>query len=227
MRADDDASLAYILHRRAYRENSLILDVLSRDQGLVSLVARKRSGRKAASPIAYEAFRRLRLRWRGRGELKTLTGLEQAGNLDLGRERLLFGLYINELMMRLLPRGEAEPAVFEAYEQALLGWSAGAPAWAVATRFEIALLQALGYGLEPDAGMEHMGMAAGQAPRGRIPPLSAAAARVAEQILEGEEAPLAGPVLAELRQLLDALFYHYLAGRRLRTRALLPSSLTC
>lgn len=224
MRADDDASLAYILHRRAYRENSLILDVLSRDQGLVSLVARKRSGRKATSPIAYEAFRRLRLRWRGRGELKTLTGLEQAGNLDLGRERLLFGLYVNELMMRLLPRGEAEPAVFEAYEQALLGWSAGAPAWAVATRFEIALLQALGYGLEPDHALSQ---AAGPASARRIPPLSPAARDAAERIMEGEEAPLAGPVLAELRQLLDALFYHYLAGRRLRTRALLPSSLTC
>lgn len=224
MRADDDASLAYILHRRAYRENSLILDVLSRDQGLVSLVARKRSGRKAASPIAYEAFRRLRLRWRGRGELKTLTGLEQAGTLALGRERLLFGLYVNELLMRLLPRGEAEPAVFEAYEQALLGWSAGAPSWVVTTHFEIALLQALGYGLEPDHASS---LAAGPAPGVRIPPLSPAARDVTGRIMEGEVVPLAGPVLAELRQLLDALFYHYLAGRRLRTRALLPSLLTC
>ncbi|HDP89989.1 MAG TPA: DNA repair protein RecO [Thioalkalivibrio sp.] len=220
MRATDEASIGYILHRRPYRENSLILDVLTREHGRVSLVARKRGGRKAASPIAYEAFRRLRLSWRGRGELKTLTGFEQAGTLALGRDRLLFGLYVNELLMRLLPRSEAEPGVFEAYERALMQWSAGAPAWEVTTRFEIALLQALGYGLEPDAALQHE-TPDSPARRVRIPSLSAATrAAVAADTLGDAR------VLAELRALLDALFYHYLAGRRLRTRALLPSSFT-
>ena len=213
----DEGSIGYILHRRPYRENSLILDVLTRDHGRISVVARKRSGRKAASPIAYEVFRRLRLRWRGRGELKTLTGLEQASAVGLSRDRLLFGLYFNELLLRLLPRGEEEAAIFEHYEQALVQLGSGAAPWPVTTRFELSILLSLGYGLDPDPS-HHQQEETATRNRPRVPTLSAAS------IAALEEGRLDSPqVLAELRDLLDALFYHYLGGRRIRARSLLPS----
>jgi len=216
----DEGSVGYILHRRPYRENSLILDVVTRDHGRIALVARKRSGRKAASPIAYEAFRRLRLRWRGRGELKTMTGVEQAGAVSLSRDRLLFGLYFNELLLRLLPRAEEEAEVFEHYERALLQLGAGDDAWQVSTRFELSLLLSLGYGLDPEQAHAGSEFVTGGGPV-RVPTLSPAT------VAALEAGALEDPrVLDELRDLLDALFYHYLGGRRLRARALLPSPFT-
>lgn len=213
----DEGAIGYILHRRPYRENSLILDVITREHGRVSLVARKRSGRKAASPIAYEAFRRLRLRWRGRSELKTLTGVEQAAALNLSRDRLLFGLYFNELLLRLLPRDEEEASVFEHYELALSQLGGGADPWPVTTRFELSVLLSLGYGLDPDHSHHAQADPASRNPV-RVPTLSSATIKALE------EGQLDSPqVLTELRDLLDALFYHYLGGRRIRARALLPS----
>ncbi len=216
----DEGSIGYILHRRPYRENSLILDVVTRDHGRIALVARKRSGRKAASPIAYEAFRRLRLRWRGRGELKTLTGVEPAGAVSLSRAQLLFGLYFNELLLRLLPRGEEEADIVEHYERALVQLGAGSDPWQVSTRFELSLLLSLGYGLDAEQGHPGGESAAGRL-QVRVPTLSPAT------VAALEAGHLEDPrVLAELRDLLDALFYHYLGGRRIRARALLPSPFT-
>lgn len=214
---DEEGSIGYILHRRPYRENSLILELFTREHGRMSLVARKRSGRKAASPIAYEAFRRLRLRWRGRGELKTLTGLEQAGSMTLSRDRLLFGVYLNELLLRLLPRGEEEAPLFDAYEQALRDLAGGADAWCTTMHFELELVQALGYGLDPEHLEQEFASGEGRI-RQRVPALSDRTWRALERgdVREPGVAP-------ELRELLDVLFYHYAGGRRLRARALLPS----
>ena len=216
----ETTSLGYVLHRRPYRENSLILEVFSEEQGRLSLVARKRSGSKAASPIAYESFRRLRLQWRGRGDLKTLTRLEQAGRYALGRSQMAFGMYVNELLVRLVPRFEHSMSLFTAYEGLLAQLAAGEPQWQAVTRFEVELLMEMGYGLDADEGAHpHLlesGLGHGVSAR-----LTAAASRALET---GDYSDPQG--LQDLRGFLDALFQHYAGGRRLHARALLPA-LTC
>ena len=66
----------FILQQRKYRETSLIMDVLTRDYGRVSLLAK--GVRKAKSKTAglLQPFIPLTLSYFGRTELKTLTDVE-------------------------------------------------------------------------------------------------------------------------------------------------------
>ena len=98
-----DQQPAYVLHRRAYRETSLLLDLLTRDHGRVAVVARAaRSGTRAWGAFC-QPFQSLLVSWTGRSELKSLTAAERAGDATaiLG-ERLYSALYVNELLVRLL-----------------------------------------------------------------------------------------------------------------------------
>jgi len=63
------------------------------------------------------------------------------------------GFYLNELLLRLLPRDDPHEALFDVYGDALAGLAAGSPHAAVLRSFEKRLLAELGYAplLERDA----------------------------------------------------------------------------
>lgn len=148
-----EGQAAFVLHARAWRETSLLLDVLSRDHGRVGLVARGvRSARSRTPRPLLQPFAPLQLGWSGRGELATLNSAEAAGTaLPLGGEALLCALYLNELVVRLVPRNDPHPQLFAAYLETLARLAHGdAPAWTL-RRFERDLLGHLGYGLLLDA----------------------------------------------------------------------------
>ncbi len=139
---------AYLLHRRPYRETSLLLEVFTRNEGRKGLVARGARRGKSPRNATLQAFQALLLCWSGRGELGTLTNLECSGQpMRLSGKPLLSGFYLNELLMRLLHRHEPHPGLFDAYHQALSGLHQGLPAEPVLRLFETRLLGALGYGL--------------------------------------------------------------------------------
>ena len=101
---------AFVLHTRRYRENSLLVEALTREHGRVGLVARVGSGRRRPAKEALQAFRPLLVLWQGRGELQSLTHWEATDSWPpLHGERLLSGLYLNELVIRLTGRGEGDP----------------------------------------------------------------------------------------------------------------------
>ncbi|AOX99086.1 DNA repair protein RecO [Jeongeupia sp. USM3] len=145
-----DAQPAFILHQYAYRETSRLLDVFSRDHGRTMIVARgvQRPGSQLRGSLL--AFQPLLLAWFGAGEVKTLHAAEWQGGLpQLTGLPLLCGFYLNELLMKLLPREDAYPALFGAYFDAIrqLG-RAGSERTAVEPvlrGFELTLLRALGY----------------------------------------------------------------------------------
>lgn len=127
----------------------MLLDVLSRDHGRVGLVARGvRSARTRTPRSVLQPFAPLQLSWSGRGELATMHAAEAAGAaLPLAGEALLCALYLNELVVRLAPRGDPHPDTFAAYLDALARLAQGdSPAWTL-RRFERDLLGQLGYGL--------------------------------------------------------------------------------
>ncbi|MDE1961573.1 MAG: DNA repair protein RecO [Xanthomonadaceae bacterium] len=144
-----EAQPAFVLHARAWRETSLLLDVLSRDYGRVGLVARGvRSAHSRTPRSLLQPFAPLQLGWSGRGELGTLHAAEAAGAaLPLAGESLLCALYVNELVVRLAPRHDPHPGVFAAYLQTLARLAQGAAAAWTLRRFERDLLAHLGYGL--------------------------------------------------------------------------------
>jgi DNA repair protein RecO (recombination protein O) len=142
---------AYVLHARAYRESSLLLEVLSRDHGRTAMVARGARRAKSRLRNTLQPFRPLLLSWSGRGDLGTLTAGEQvAAPPGLQGESLYCGLYLNELLMRLLHRGDPHPEVFERYRQVLGELAAGTAPQGLLRLFEKQLLAAVGYALMLD-----------------------------------------------------------------------------
>jgi len=146
-------SLAYMLHATPWRETSLIVQAFSREHGCVALVAKGAKRPYSVLRPVLAAFQPLLLSWSGAGEVRTLTRAESAGIRPLAGPALMSAWYMNELLLRLLPREDAHPALFDAYDQALQRLASGSRAAGALRRFEWVLLQETGYGVdgaEPD-----------------------------------------------------------------------------
>ena len=63
----------FLLHRRKFRETSLLLDVFSREQGVVRLIAKGAMRGKGGRSGVLQPFLPLSLAWVGRSELPVLT----------------------------------------------------------------------------------------------------------------------------------------------------------
>lgn len=139
----------YLLHRRAYRETSVLADVFTENHGRVGVIAK--GARRPRSPmrLGLQAFRPLLFSWQGRGELMTLTASESVGSdPHLSGVKLASAFYANELLVRLIQRNDPNPMLFFAYEQLLVELRQDSTVEPPLRRFEKHLLDALGYGLE-------------------------------------------------------------------------------
>ena len=153
-RRPQESQEAFILHAYPYRETSMLLEVFTRAFGRMSMVARGARRPHSVLRGVLLAFQRLQLSWYGRGEVRTLLRAEWIGGQRLLQgEALLCGYYLNELLMRLLPREDPHEALFEHYRQALQGLANSAESPPVLRGFEKVLLKELGYAmaLECDA----------------------------------------------------------------------------
>lgn len=143
---------AYVLHSRAYRETSALVEVWSYDQGRLTVVARGVRKNKSQLAGLLQPFTPLLLSFVGRGELFTLTGAEiQSPAKPLKQEGLFAGLYLNELIMYLLQRFDPHPRLYLAYEAALTALVDLPLRESVLRQFELILLSELGYGLFPSS----------------------------------------------------------------------------
>ena len=146
-----DGAAAFLLHAHPYSETSLVLDLFARDQGRMAVLARGARRPRSALRAVLLAFQPLELGWFGGGEVKTLARAEWVGGLPLLHGKsLLLGYYLNELLLKLLPREDPHPTLFDAYEAALTALARGATETAELRRFEKVLLRELGYGLALD-----------------------------------------------------------------------------
>jgi len=154
MKRRADHEPGYVLHTYPYMETSLIVEAFSRRIGRVSLLARGARRPRSAMRGVLLSFHPLQLSWSGAAELANLRGAEWAGALrPLSGRGLMCGFYLNELLLRLLPREDPHEALFDAYEAALSSLSAEKSLAETLRRFEKRLLAELGYAplLERDA----------------------------------------------------------------------------
>ena len=145
---------AYLLHRRPYRDSSQLLELFTAEHGRLSLVAKgvHRKARGGTTGAVLQPFVPLLVSFSGRGELKTLTHAEVAGSpRRLTGATLFSGFYLNELMVRLLHRHDPHPPLFASYGDTLTALGQGDSADSVLRRFELDLLQELGYSFALDA----------------------------------------------------------------------------
>jgi DNA repair protein RecO (recombination protein O) len=136
----------YVLHTYPYKETSLIVEAFTRGFGRVALLARGARRPRSAMRGVLLSFHPLRLGWSASAELGNLISVEWAGALQpLGGRALMCGFYLNELVLRLLPRDDPHEALFDVYGESLRALSQTANHASVLRAFEKRLLAELGY----------------------------------------------------------------------------------
>ncbi|HHJ35340.1 MAG TPA: DNA repair protein RecO [Gammaproteobacteria bacterium] len=153
-----NTQIAYILHKRSYRESSSILELLTKDHGRVALMARGTRGARSRISGNLLLFTPLVLSWQGKGDLPYLKSIERADIKPpvLKNKALLSAMYINELLMYLLHRDDEQEKIFEQYHACLYALEEVDRLEISLRQFEIKLLEILGFGLnvhlEADTG---------------------------------------------------------------------------
>lgn len=142
---------AYVLHRRPFQNSSLLVDFFCLDYGLVRAVARGARRDKSRYRPYLQPFQPLLVSFTGRGEVKTVTGVDSGlGAIRLEGERLFSGLYLNELLTRLLMNHVEHTDLYKSYQDTLLALQGESAIEPTLRRFELTLLSELGYGINLD-----------------------------------------------------------------------------
>ncbi len=136
----------FVLHAYPYKETSLIVETFTRRFGRVGLLARGARRPRSAMRGVLLAFHPLRMTWSASAELGTLMSAEWGGGqASLSGIGLMCGFYINELLLRLLPRADPHEVLFDAYRTSLSRLAAGEDQPTVLRGFELRMLAELGY----------------------------------------------------------------------------------
>ncbi|QLH63424.1 DNA repair protein RecO [Serratia symbiotica] len=141
---------AFVLHGWPYSETSLMVDLFTEGHGRVRLLAKGVRSRRSNLKGCLQPFTPLLVRWGGRGEVKTLRNAEAVSlGLPLSGMMLYSGLYVNELLSRVLEQETNYAVLFFDYLKCLqtLAAEEHSPEYAL-RQFELALLNHLGYGLD-------------------------------------------------------------------------------
>jgi DNA repair protein RecO (recombination protein O) len=140
----------FILHTYPFKETSVVAEVFTRSHGRVGLIARGARRPTSALRGLMQPFTPLLLSWFGKSELKTLHAAEWQGGLIAPQGRaLMCGFYLNELLLRLLARGDAHELLHDRYADTLdqlAGEACGTDYERILRRFEKNLLSEIGYG---------------------------------------------------------------------------------
>lgn len=237
---------SYVLHRYDWSESSLILDLFTREQGRLAVAAKgaKRPySQLRAVLLPFQQVHVVLSRPR-RGtedeappEVQTLRGAEWAGGAAMLTGAALFaGFHCNELLMKLLARGDPHPLLFDSYAQTLpeLAGADDAHAQAALRAFELVLLREIG--LLPDLGRVTATQRAVRdgelfalRPEAGVVRANAGEAGLPGAVLIGAQAALEVGSMAALRQVcasalpalkavLRTLLHYHLGTPTLRTR---------
>jgi DNA repair protein RecO (recombination protein O) len=229
----------YVLHTYPYRETSLILQVWTQAHGRLGLVAKGARRPRSAQRVVLVPFQPLSLDWFGRGELRTLKTAEPTvPATPLAGQSLLSAFYLNELLLKLTTRDDPHEGLFAAYDDAITAMRAitregkGASVEPVLRRFELRLLQELGYAVQLDREADTQAPIAAEREYLYIVERGPVAAAPGEQrsdairlrgltLIDLERGRLEDPTtIAQAKALMRLLINHSLNGQELATRAM-------
>ncbi|MCA2999871.1 MAG: DNA repair protein RecO [Rhodocyclaceae bacterium] len=236
------ASDGFVLHSYPYKETSLILETFTRSHGRVAMVA-KGAKRGSASKYALNAFQPLSLEWFGKADMKTLKAADhQRINPQIRGAALMAAFYVNELLLKLAAKDDAHEQLFERYSEticALAGLQTSSQLSReieiVLRRFELKLLEELGYGLTLareadsdaaiDAQAEYLYVVergpvrlTSQQEVGAVEPVKLAGSTILA-LARGELSDAL--TLAQAKQLMRRVINHHLGDKSLHTRQLI------
>jgi len=139
----------FLLHQRSYGETSIIAEVFTRNLGKMSIIARGAKKPKSKFFGYLVPFSRLKITFSGRSELKTLTNIDRDLSLTnsyLSKKSYSL-LYINELMIKLLPKDAEHKPLFDLYSKFIQDSVNEEKMDYLLRNFELDLLEMLGYGI--------------------------------------------------------------------------------
>ena len=148
---------AFLLHQRPYGNTSVMAEMFTLDNGRISVIAKGAKKPKSKFFGVLSPFSKLRITYRGKSELKTLTNVDKEDIFSDSFSKLSYTLlYINELLIKILPQGAPQKELFNLYDKFLLEIKTSNEIDIILRRFEIDLLEMLGYGInfinEVDSG---------------------------------------------------------------------------
>jgi DNA repair protein RecO (recombination protein O) len=226
-----DSQPAFVLHSYPFKETSLVIELFTRDFGRIAVVAKGARRPKSSLRGVLLAFQPLLVSWSGKGELYTLIRAEWHGAYQpLKGLPLICGFYVNELLLKLLPRHDAHEQLFGTYSRTL---DALEPEPAGVLRaFEKELLRELGYAMTLDREIDSGRPIAAEQ---RYTYLVERGPVSAEHDAQSNGVELLGQTLLDMQSgdysnamtqqqskaLMRALINHYLGDQVLHTRQLL------
>ena len=128
------------------------------ETGRISVIARGAKKPKSKFFGILSPFSKLRITYRGRSDLKTLTNVDKEDIFSNSFSKLSYTLlYINELLIKILPQGAPQSELFNLYDKFLIEVKSTEEIDIVLRKFELDLLEMLGYGInflsEVDSGL--------------------------------------------------------------------------
>lgn len=228
-----DNQPVYVLHTYPFKETSLVVELFTRDFGRVAAVAKGARRPRSAMRGMLQSFQPLLGAWSGKAELKNLHSLEWGERLLLLQgEALICGFYLNELLLRLLPREDEHALLFDFYGETLRQLAEGGDLAPTLRRFELKMLQEMGYAVpllhdEADAEVVAERQYRYVAERGACTAGGDEGAKIGVQLVGQTLLDMAQDDYSvaltqqQSKQLMRYLLAHYLGDKPLHTRQLL------
>ncbi|WP_022952278.1 DNA repair protein RecO [Leucothrix mucor] len=139
------SSLGYVLRTRPYSDTSVIVDVFTQDAGRFACMSRPAKLRGKVQRGHLQAFRLLQMDWQGRGEMSRLTQTDERFRHRVPGGHLLYGLYLNELILKLIQPHSNLDQLFTHYQHTVHGLTQAEAPMSAVMQFELSLLEALGH----------------------------------------------------------------------------------
>ena len=146
----------FLLHQRSFGETSIIADVFTQKSGKISFIAKGAKKPKSKFFGYLVPFQKLKITYSGRSELKTLTSIDRdlASNSNTFSKVSYSLLYINELLIKLLPKDAKHEELFVLYDEFLKKINKNNNLEISLRHFELDLLDMLGYGFDYDSEID-------------------------------------------------------------------------
>jgi DNA repair protein RecO (recombination protein O) len=205
--------------------------MFSRDYGRIALIAKGAKRPSSRLRGVLQTFLPLSFCWTGKSELRSLVSAEWVGGMaPLENSALLYGFYLNELILKLTVREDPHPGLFDYYVSTLSRLSGAESAHTVLRQFELAILKETGvaadlsvsthngkeidpdeiYIVDPESGPRPAKMT-DQGPR-------IAGKTLIDMVKEDYSDPI---TLAQSKLLMRMLLAHHLNGAQIQTRKIL------
>jgi len=141
------SSTGYILRTRPYTEANVIVDLFTHEHGRLTCMARPAKVRGKVQKGHLQSFRLLQLEWTGRGDMGKLTHTDERYRHRIPATHLLYGLYLNELLLKFLKPHTSLNGLYEDYQRCLALLVDSELPMVVVMRFELLLLEGLGHAI--------------------------------------------------------------------------------